>query len=112
MIRKSQRPIIVASTGVFYSKAWDALKAVAEKADIAVVESGVVRGQFSDGHRLSASTAPGALLSADLVIFVGQYSMPNVGEYHFSPDAHYVRIDPHPAAIGPTIPIDLRTRHC
>ena len=46
MIRTAQRPMIVASTGVFYSKAWDALKQVAEKANIAVVESGVVRGQF------------------------------------------------------------------
>ena len=44
MIGKAERPIIVASTGVFYSKGWDALKAVAEKADIAVVESGPSRG--------------------------------------------------------------------
>src|SRR5271166_7116417 len=64
MIRKAQRPIIVASTGVFYSKAWDALKLVAEKADVAVVESGSSRGHFSDHHRLSANTAPGALMSA------------------------------------------------
>jgi thiamine pyrophosphate-dependent acetolactate synthase large subunit-like protein len=107
MIRTSQRPMIVASTGVFYSRAWEVLEQVAEKADIAVVESGVVRGQFSDGHRLSASTAPDALLSADLVIFVGQYSMPNVGEYSFSPDAHYVRIDPDASDIGRNMPIDL-----
>jgi acetolactate synthase-1/2/3 large subunit len=112
MIRTSQRPIIVASTGVFYSKAWDVLTQVAEKADIAVVESGVVRGQFSDGHRLSASTAPGALMSADLVIFIGQYSMPNVGEYSFSPDAQYVRIDPDAADIGRNMPIDLGIVSC
>src|SRR5262249_15834559 len=37
MIREAQRPMIVASSGVFYSKGWDALKAVAEKNDIAVV---------------------------------------------------------------------------
>src|SRR5258708_28014190 len=66
MIQRSQRPMIVASTGVFYSKAWDALKQVAEKADIAVVESGASRGHFSDSHPLSSSTAPGALMSADL----------------------------------------------
>src|SRR5215471_11856251 len=112
MVRTSQRPMIVASTGVFYSKAWEVLKQVAEKADIAVVESGVVRGQFSDGHRLSASTAPGALMSADLVIFVGQYSMPNVGEYNFSPDAKYVRIDPDPSDIGRNWPIDLGIVSC
>jgi len=112
MIEKAQRPMIVGSTGVFYSQAWDALKHVAEKADIAVVESGVSRGQFSDDHRLSASTAPGALLSADLVIFVGQYSMPNVGEYHFGPDAQYVRIDPDATDIGRNMPIDLGIVSC
>jgi thiamine pyrophosphate-dependent acetolactate synthase large subunit-like protein len=112
MIDQAQRPIIVASTGVFYSQAWEALRLVAEKADIAVVESGVARGQFSDAHRLSASTAPGALLSADLVIFVGQYSMPNVGEYHFGPDARYVRIDPDAADIGRNMPIELGIVSC
>jgi len=112
MIRTSQRPMIVASTGVFYSRAWEVLAQVAEKADIAVVESDVVRGQFSDGHRLSASTAPDALLSADLVIFVGQYSMPNVGEYSLSPDAHYVRIDPDASDIGRNMPIDLGIVSC
>jgi thiamine pyrophosphate-dependent acetolactate synthase large subunit-like protein len=112
MIQRSQRPIIVASTGVFYSRAWDALKTVAEKADIAVVESGCSRGHFSDAHRLSASTSPTALHSADLVIFVGQYCMPNVGEYAFSPDAQYVRIDPDAGDIGRNMPIDLGIISC
>jgi thiamine pyrophosphate-dependent acetolactate synthase large subunit-like protein len=112
MIQKSQRPIIVASNGVVYSKAWDALRAVAEKADIAVVESGSSRGHFSDAHRLSASTAPGALMSADLVIMIGQYCMPNVGEFNFSPDAKYARIDPDPADIGRNWPIDLGIVSC
>ena len=106
-IQKAQRPMIVASVGVFYGRAWDELKALAEKADIAVVESGPSRGHFSDAHRLSASTAPDALLSADLVIFVGQYCMPNVGEVAFSPDAFYARIDPEPSDIGRNMPIDL-----
>ncbi len=106
-IRKAQRPILVASTGVFYSRAWEPLLRLAEKADIAVVESGCSRGHFSDGHRISASTAPGALMSADLVILVGQYSMPNVGEFHFSADAAYARIDPDAGDIGRNMPIDL-----
>jgi thiamine pyrophosphate-dependent acetolactate synthase large subunit-like protein len=106
-IDRAERPIIVASAGVFYNRAWDALRALAEKADIAVVESGPSRGHFSDAHRLSASTAPAALLSADLVVFVGQYSMPNVGEVAFSPDAFYARIDPDASDIGRNMPIDL-----
>jgi thiamine pyrophosphate-dependent acetolactate synthase large subunit-like protein len=112
MIAKSQRPMIVASTGVFYSRAWDALRQAAEKAQIAVVESGCSRGHFSDAHPLSASAAPNALPSADLVIFIGQYSMPNVGEFNLAPDAAYVRIDPDEADIGRNWPIDLGIVSC
>lgn len=112
LLDKAERPIIVASAGVFYSKAWDALKAVAEKADIAVVESGPSRGHFSDGHPLSASTAPNALLSADVVVLVGQYVMPNIGEYSFDPDATYIRIDPDASDIGRNLPIDLGIVSC
>ncbi len=107
MIRKAKRPLIVASMGVFYDKAWDALKQAAEKADIAVVESGPMRGHFSDGHRLSANTAPTVLRSADLVIFVGQYCMPSVGEFAFNLDAKVIRIHPVGEDIGRNWPIDL-----
>jgi thiamine pyrophosphate-dependent acetolactate synthase large subunit-like protein len=107
MIATSERPMIVASTGVFYAKAWDALKLVAEKNEIAVVESGASRGHFSDAHPLSASVAPDALLSADLVILIGQYCMPSIGEFAFGPDAKYIRVDPDPSDIGRNLPIDL-----
>ena len=112
LIDRAERPIVVASAGVFYSKAWDALRAVAEKADLAVVESGPSRGHFPDDHALSASTAPDALLSADLVVLVGQYCMPNIGEYSFDPDATYIRIDPDAADIGRNLPIDLGIVSC
>jgi hypothetical protein len=62
LIRKAQRPIVVSSNGVFYAKAWDALKRFAEKAQIPVVESGAM------GTVLGRSPhhASGALASADL----------------------------------------------
>ena len=107
MIQRAERPMIVASTGVFYDRAWDVLRTVAERADIAVVESGAMRGHFPDSHPLSASTGPDALLSTDLVIFAGQYSMPNVGEVAFDPDAKVIRIDPDAADIGRNLPVDL-----
>ncbi|WP_010687195.1 thiamine pyrophosphate-binding protein [Methylobacterium mesophilicum] len=107
LIQQAQRPIIVSSTGVFYSRAWDALRAFAEQAQIPVVESGPVRGQFPDNHPLTASDAPSALPSADLVLLVGQYCMPTVGEYAFGPDAKYIRIEPEGGDIGRNLPIDL-----
>jgi len=107
LLKKSKRPMIVANMGVFYSKAWDALRRVAERGSIPVCEAGPMRGHFGDDHRLSASTAPNAIGSVDLAILVGQYCMPAMGEYPFDIDCKYVRIDPEPGDVGRNLPIDL-----
>jgi thiamine pyrophosphate-dependent acetolactate synthase large subunit-like protein len=107
IIQRSERPMIVAGQGVFFHKGWEALKRLAEKNDIAVVESGPVRGHFGDEHRLSANLASDALGSADLVIFVGQYLMPNVGEYRFNPDVKAIRVHPVAEDLGRNWPLDL-----
>lgn len=112
MINAAERPMIVASTGVFYAKAWDALMAFAEKAQIPVVESGPTLGKFPHNHPLSASAAPDALPSADLVIMVGQYCMPSAGEYAFAPEAKYIRIQPEAQDMGRNMPIDLGIFAC
>jgi len=107
LLKTAKRPMIVANMGVFYSKAWDILKKVAEKGNIPVCEAGPMRGHFSDDHPLSASTAPGAIGSVDLAILIGQYCMPAVGEYSFDIDCKTVRIDPEAGDIGRNLPIDL-----
>jgi acetolactate synthase-1/2/3 large subunit len=107
LIRAARRPIIVSSNGVFYSKGWEALKRLAEKGQIPVVESGAMKGQFSDASPLSANASPSALASADLVLLVGQHCMPTIGEFAFGPDARYVRIDRLQEDIGRNLPIDL-----
>ncbi|HEU0184788.1 MAG TPA: thiamine pyrophosphate-binding protein, partial [Blastocatellia bacterium] len=112
LLKQAQRPIIVSSNGVFYSRAWDALKRLAEKAQIPVVESGAVKGQFSDASPLSANASPGALPSADVVVLAGQYCMPKVGEFAFGPDVKYIRIDPCHEDIGRNIPIDVGMVSC
>ena len=56
-LRAAERPIIVSSNGVFYSRAWDALRRLAERAQIPVVESGATKGQFPADHELSADAA-------------------------------------------------------
>ena len=107
LLRDADRPIIVSSNGVFYSKAWAALKRLAERAQIPVVESGAMKGQFSGAHELSVDAAPMALLSADVVLLVGQYCMPTLGEFAFGPDTRYIRIDPDAEDVGRNLPIDL-----
>ena len=112
LIRQSARPMIVSSNGVFYAKAWEALHRFAGKAQIPVVESGAMKGQFSDASPLSANASPSALASADLVILVGQHCMPTVGEFAFGPDAKYIRIDQAAEDIGRNLPIDLGIVSC
>jgi thiamine pyrophosphate-dependent acetolactate synthase large subunit-like protein len=107
MISKAERPIVVAGQGIFQRKAWAALKEAVEKQDIAVVTSGPVRGHFPDDHRLSASLSPDALMSADLVIFIGQYCMPSRGEYRFNPEVKAIRVHPVQEDLGRNWPLDL-----
>jgi thiamine pyrophosphate-dependent acetolactate synthase large subunit-like protein len=112
LLKQARRPIIVSSNGVFYSRAWDALKRLAEKAQIPVVESGAMKGQFSDASPLSANASPDALAATDVVMLVGQYCMPKVGEFAFGPDAKYIRIDPCHEDIGRNVPIDVGIVSC
>ncbi len=107
LIAKAERPMLVAGVGVFQRKGWDALKEAAEKNELIVVESGPGRGHFGDDHRLSANTAGDALMSADLVIFVGQYCMPSPGEYRFNADIKSIRVHPEQEDLGRNWPLDL-----
>ena len=107
MIGKAERPIVVAGQGVFHRKAWEALTLAVEKNDLIVATSGPTRGVFPDDHRLCANTAPDALMSADLVVFIGQYCMPSPGEYRFGPDVKAIRVHPEQEDLGRNWPLDL-----
>jgi len=107
MINRAERPVIVAGHGVFFRKAWEPLMVAAEKNDVAVVTSGPMRGHFPDEHRLSASLSPDAFMSADLVVFVGQYSMPTKQEWRFNPEAKAIRVNPTGEDLGRNWPLDL-----
>lgn len=107
LLDKAERPLIIAGQGVFQRKGWDALRRAAERADLGVVTSGPTRGFFPDDHRLSLATAPEALLSVDLVVFVGQYCMPSPNEYRLTPGVKTVRVHPVQEDLGRNWPLDL-----
>ena len=107
MINKAERPVLIAGHGIFVRKAWDALMQAAEKHEMVVVGSGPVRGHFPDDHRLSGSMSNGALMSADLVIFVGQYQMPTAGEWTLPPGVRTIRVHPVQEDLGRNWPVDL-----
>ena len=107
LIGKAERPLIIAGQGVHQRKVSDELLKIVSRNDIAVAQSGPVMGHFPDDHRLSAATATGATLSADLVIFIGQYCMPSPGEYALSPNVKVVRVHPEQGDIGRNWPVDM-----
>jgi acetolactate synthase-1/2/3 large subunit len=107
MINKAERPVLIAGHGTFVRKACDALMAAAENHEMAVVGSGPVRGHFPDDHRLSASMSNDALMRADLVVFIGQYSMPPAEEWTFSPGVKTIRVHSEQSDLGRNWPIDL-----
>ncbi len=107
LINKAQRPILVAGQGVFQHKGWEPLLKAAEKNEFVVCITGPMRGHFPDDHRLSCNLSPDALMSADLVIFVGQYCMPSPGEFKFNPDVKAIRVHPVAEDLGRNWPLDL-----
>jgi len=107
MINKAERPVLIAGHGIFVRKACEALMQAAEKHEMAVVGSGPVRGHFPDEHRLSASMSNDALMSADLVVFVGQYSMPTPEEWTLPPGVKTIRVHPTQEDLGRNWPLDL-----
>ena len=74
---------------------------------MAVVGSGPVRGHFPDDHRLSGSMSNDALMNADLVVFVGQYSMPPPEDWTLPPGVKTIRVHPEQGDLGRNWPLDL-----
>ena len=112
MLRKAERPMIVCGQGVFAKKAWDELKTFAERMQIPVTEAAPQKGTFADDHPLSASAAPDSYGSVDVVLVVGHYRMPPLGQWAFPFNAKYIRIHPVPEEIGRDIPIDVGIVSC
>ncbi len=107
MIVKAERPLLIAGQGIFQRRAWEPLLAAAERQEFAVCTSGPSRGHFPDDHRLSASLSPKAVLSADLVVFVGQYQMPTRTDYLLHQDVVTIRVHPSQEDLGRNWPLDL-----
>jgi thiamine pyrophosphate-dependent acetolactate synthase large subunit-like protein len=106
LLRKADRPLIVAGTGVFYHKAVEVMKRFAEKTQIPVMEIGPMRGIFSDGHPLSATIAPWLTArKADVVMLVGRYFMGR--EFGFRSEVKNIRVEPDAENIGRVMPVDI-----
>jgi acetolactate synthase-1/2/3 large subunit len=119
LIAESRRPVILAGHGVILSRAFDELRALAEKAHIPVIATLLGLGCFPGSHPLFMGM-PGmhgmywnniAISECDLVMGIGMRFDDRVtGRLKdFAPHAKVIHIDIDPAEIGknvkPTVPI-------
>ena len=97
LIRKAERPVVVAGGGVWWAHAEHELSALVEGASLPLVVNGMARGMLPPAHPLFFSRARGqALREADLVVLVGvlldfrlNFGQPPV----FAEDAQLIYID-------------------
>ena len=119
LINSARRPVIYAGGGILKARAAEALRALAELADVHVVTTLMARGAFPDSHPLCLGmpgmhgnyTAITAMQRADLLIALGSRFDDRVtGKVSsFAPDAKVIHVDVDPAELGkvrrPDVPI-------
>ena len=113
LINEAKQPLIVAGRGVIISGASEALKELAEKAQIPVINTLLGIGCFPDGHVLNygmagmhgTGYANKALENCDLLIAIGMRFDDRVtGKVSaFAPHARVIHIDMDPAEIGKNV---------
>ena len=113
LIAESERPVILAGHGVILSRAFDELRALAEKAHIPVIATLLGLGCFPGSHPLFMGM-PGmhgmywnniAISEADLLLAIGmRFDDRITGRLKdFAPHARIIHIDIDPAEIGKNV---------
>lgn len=110
MLTRASRPVILAGTGVHHSRAYDCLRAVAERLGIPVATSSGGKGSIAETHDLALGTvgrysrkyANDAIRNADVVLALGTQLGGLVTDSYrlISPDAQLVHVTLDPEVIG------------
>lgn len=106
LLSESERPIIVAGGGAFWSGAGDALRAFAERARIPVTAVNAARGLIGDDEDVSLgplSEGGFQIMQADVVVLVGtklDASVTMGGPPLFAGTEKLIQIDIEPASVG------------
>jgi acetolactate synthase-1/2/3 large subunit len=117
LLNQSQRPIIIAGHGVTVSRAFDQLRALAEKAQIPVTTTFLGVSSFLSNHPLSLGMcgmhgrvhANLAIKESDLVIGLGTRFVDRVtGRLDaFAPQAKVIHVDIDPSELGKNVHVDI-----
>jgi acetolactate synthase I/II/III large subunit len=113
----ASRPVILAGTGVHLSRAYDSLRAVAERLGIPVATSSGGKGSIAETHELALGTvgrysrkyANAAIRNADVVLAIGTGLAGLVTDSYklISPKAQLIHVTVDPDAIG----LNFETSH-
>jgi len=117
LLRRARRPVLYVGGGVVKANAHEALRALAEAAQVPVTTTLMARGVFPDGHPLALGmpgmhggyAAVAALQEADLLVALGaRFDDRVTGELRtFAPHAKVVHADIDPAEIGKNRAVDV-----
>ena len=117
LIKKSEKPVIIAGHGVIISKAYDELKELAEKAQIPVITTLLGISCFPEDHVLWSGW-PGmhgmahsslAIEEADLIIALGMRFDDRItgNPSKFATNSKKIHVDVDPSEIGKNISVDV-----
>ena len=116
-INEASRPVIIAGRGIVISRAYDELKELAEKAQIALVSTLLGMASFPGNHILNlgmlgmhgAAYANMAVQNADLIIAIGMRfdDRATANTKGFASQARIIHIDIDPAEIDKNVPTDV-----
>ncbi len=104
----ADRPVVIAGSGVWWARAWDALRRFVEVTALPCFTIGMARGSLPDEHPLCLGYADPILnppareiREADVVLVIGKRLDFRLGYGTlFNPQAHLIQVDIHPAELG------------
>ncbi|MBI3184823.1 MAG: hypothetical protein HYZ28_22015 [Myxococcales bacterium] len=111
LLRKAERPAVIAGSSVYWDGAWDELRRFCEAAQLPCYLNGAGRGCLPADHPLFFQhTRKEALSNADLVFVIGtpfDFRLNYGAEPTFSAASKIVQIDIDPVEIGRNRPVDV-----
>lgn len=108
LLQRAERPAVIAGSGIWWARAWDALRRFVEVTSLPCFTIGMARGSLSDEHPLCLGYAdpilnPAAreIREADVVLLIGKRIDFRLGYGNlFGPNANLIQVDIHAAELG------------